>query len=115
MAEMNTIVAANLHSPRFSSSKFSAPKAVPHLVPRARLHDRLDRGLQSRLTLVVASPGAGKSMLLADWMAARPVRRLARRPGDNRPVRPRLPGRLPSGPAIGPGRILPSRSLPRPD
>ena len=60
MAEMNTIVAANLHSPRFSSSKFSAPKAVPHLVPRARLHDRLDRGLESRLTLVVASPGGGQ-------------------------------------------------------
>jgi LuxR family transcriptional regulator, maltose regulon positive regulatory protein len=66
--------AASPRSPRFPSSKFSAPRPVGHLVPRPRLHDYLDHGQQARLTLLVASPGAGKSMLLADWVAAHPER-----------------------------------------
>ena len=61
-------------APRFPSPKFLAPKPVPHLVARPRLHDRLDPGQQARLTLVVASAGAGKSLLLADWVAAHPDR-----------------------------------------
>jgi len=36
------------------------------------LHDRLTAGAAQRLTVVVGSAGAGKSVLLADWAAARP-------------------------------------------
>jgi LuxR family transcriptional regulator, maltose regulon positive regulatory protein len=61
-------------TPRFPSSKFHAPKLMPGLVRRPRLLDRLDRGDQVRLALVVGPAGAGKTMLLADWLAARPER-----------------------------------------
>ena len=61
-------------SPRFLSSKFRAPKLVPQLVRRSRLLDQLDRGEQVRLALLVGPAGAGKTMLLADWLAARPER-----------------------------------------
>jgi LuxR family transcriptional regulator, maltose regulon positive regulatory protein len=61
-------------SPRFPSSKFRAPKLMPGLVRRPRLLDRLDRGDQVRLALVVGPAGAGKTMLLTDWLAARPER-----------------------------------------
>ncbi len=61
-------------SPRFPSAKFRAPKVVSGLVRRSRLLDLLDRGEQVRLALVVGPAGAGKTMLLADWLAARPER-----------------------------------------
>jgi LuxR family maltose regulon positive regulatory protein len=43
-------------------------------VRRPRLLDALDRGEQVRLAMVVGPAGAGKTMLLADWLAARPER-----------------------------------------
>src|SRR6516164_690001 len=61
-------------TPRFPSSKFRAPKLMPGLVRRSRLLDRLDRGDQVRLALVVGPAGAGKTMLVADWLAVRPQR-----------------------------------------
>jgi LuxR family maltose regulon positive regulatory protein len=47
---------------------------MPGLVRRSRLLDQLDRGDQVRLALVVGPAGAGKTMLLADWLAASPER-----------------------------------------
>jgi LuxR family transcriptional regulator, maltose regulon positive regulatory protein len=64
----------NPRSPRLPTSKFRAPQVPSHLVHRPRLFERLDQGEQRRLTLVVGSPGAGKTMLLADWLASRPHR-----------------------------------------
>src|SRR6478736_708431 len=61
-------------TPRFPSSKFRVPRLMPGLVRRSRLLDRLDRGDQVRLALVVGPAGAGKTMVLADWLAARPQR-----------------------------------------
>jgi LuxR family maltose regulon positive regulatory protein len=61
-------------SPRFPSSKFRAHKLMPGLVRRSRLLDRLDRGDQVRLVLVVGPAGAGKTTLAADWLAANPER-----------------------------------------
>ncbi len=61
-------------TPRFPSSKFSAPPATSHLVSRSRLRDQLDRGAQHRLTLIVGPAGAGKTVLLADWLSSRPER-----------------------------------------
>ncbi len=59
-------------SPRFASSKFLAPKPASHVVRRVRLLEALDRGQRARLTLVVGPPGSGKTVLVADWLAARP-------------------------------------------
>ena len=57
---------------RFALAKFR-PTALPAtLVIRSALHDRLAAGAGQRLTVVVGSAGAGKSVLLANWAAARP-------------------------------------------
>jgi LuxR family maltose regulon positive regulatory protein len=57
--------------PRFALAKFR-PTALPAtLVIRPALHDRLAAGAGQRLTVVVGSAGAGKSVLLASWAAAR--------------------------------------------
>src|SRR5712691_3613259 len=74
MPEATVMAEPAPRSPRFPFSKFRAPKVGPGLVRRSRLLDRLDRGEQLRLALVVGPAGAGKTMLLADWLAARPER-----------------------------------------
>ena len=57
---------------RFALAKFR-PTALPAtLVIRPALHDRLAAGAGKRLTVVVGSAGAGKSVLLASWAATRP-------------------------------------------
>ncbi len=62
----------SLQSLRFALAKFR-PTALPAtLVKRSALHDRLAAGAGQRLTVVVGSAGAGKSVLLASWAAARP-------------------------------------------
>src|SRR5262249_19840583 len=71
-ATLNT--EAERRRPRFPCSKFRAPKLAPGLVRRPRLLQALDRGEQVRLGMVVGPAGAGKTMLLADWLAARPER-----------------------------------------
>ena len=74
MPQATAIAGPGPRSPRFPSSKFCAAKLVPGLLRRSRLLDQLDRGEQVRLTLVVGPAGAGKTMLLADWLAACPER-----------------------------------------
>ena len=74
MAQATVVAEPNPRNPRFPSSKFRAPKLVPQLVRRSRLLDQLDRGEQARLALVVGPAGAGKTILLADWLAAHPER-----------------------------------------
>lgn len=49
-------------------TKFYAPRWRPGLVSRPRLLERLERGTQSRLTLVSAPAGFGKTTLLAEWL-----------------------------------------------
>ena len=58
--------------PKFALTKFRPPTLPATLVSRSELHDRLTAGAGRRLTVVVGSAGAGKSVLLADWVAARP-------------------------------------------
>jgi LuxR family transcriptional regulator, maltose regulon positive regulatory protein len=53
-------------------TKFRPPALPATLINRSGLHDRLAEGADRRLTVVVGSAGAGKSVLLADWAAARP-------------------------------------------
>jgi LuxR family maltose regulon positive regulatory protein len=57
---------------RFALTKFRPPALPSTLVTRPGLHDRLTAGADQRLTIVVGSAGAGKSVLLSDWAAARP-------------------------------------------
>jgi LuxR family transcriptional regulator, maltose regulon positive regulatory protein len=57
---------------RFALAKFRPTTLPSTLVTRSELHDRLAAGASQRLTVVVGSAGAGKSVLLSDWAAARP-------------------------------------------
>ncbi|WP_411375729.1 LuxR C-terminal-related transcriptional regulator [Arthrobacter sp. MPF02] len=52
-------------------SKLMAPR-LRGAIARRRLHERLARGAQSRLTLVSAPAGFGKTTLLAEWLAPGP-------------------------------------------
>jgi LuxR family maltose regulon positive regulatory protein len=56
----------------FALSKFRPTTLPTTLVTRPELHDRLTAGAGRRLTVVVGSAGAGKSVLLSSWAAARP-------------------------------------------
>ena len=58
---------------RFALAKFRPPALPATLVTRSVLHERLSAGSGRRLTVVVGSAGAGKTVLLADWAAARPA------------------------------------------
>jgi LuxR family transcriptional regulator, maltose regulon positive regulatory protein len=59
-------------SARFALAKFRPTTLPTTLVDRPALHDRLTAGAARRLTVVVGSAGAGKSVLLSSWAAARP-------------------------------------------
>ena len=54
-------------------TKLYAPRPRPGLVPRPRLSERLSRGVESKLTLVSAPAGFGKTTLLAEWLASVPA------------------------------------------
>jgi LuxR family maltose regulon positive regulatory protein len=49
-------------------TKFYPPRSARALVPRPRLRDSLVRGTASKLMLVSAPAGFGKSTLLAQWL-----------------------------------------------
>ena len=51
-------------------TKLFIPRWRPGLVPRARLIERLNQGTERKLTLISAPAGFGKTMLLAEWLAA---------------------------------------------
>jgi LuxR family maltose regulon positive regulatory protein len=72
MAQSATIGRGSLGSTRFALTKFRPPAPPAVLINRPALHERLAEGADQRLTVVVGSAGAGKSVLLADWAAARP-------------------------------------------
>ena len=52
------------------TTKLYIPPVRPNLVPRPRLIQRLDEGLQlsHRLTLISAPAGFGKTTLLSEWI-----------------------------------------------
>jgi LuxR family maltose regulon positive regulatory protein len=54
-------------------TKLYVPKSRRGLVPRLRLTERLDRGAASKLMLVSAPAGFGKSTLLTEWLALGPA------------------------------------------
>jgi LuxR family maltose regulon positive regulatory protein len=75
-------------------TKLYVPRPRRDLVLRPRLSERLDRGTASKLVLVSAPAGFGKTTLLAEWLAARPTARadewlaawLSLDRGDNNPA-----------------------------
>jgi LuxR family maltose regulon positive regulatory protein len=71
------------------ATKLFVPRSHPHLVPRARLVELLQQGLERPLTLVSAPAGFGKTTLLAQWLAQSdlPVAWLSLEPEDNDPIR----------------------------
>ena len=71
------------------ATKLQVPRSRPGLVPRRRLADQLEEGLNRGLVLVAAPAGYGKSVLLSEWVRgmAQPVAWLSLDRGDNDPVR----------------------------
>ena len=54
------------------TSKITVPGVPGWLVPRPRLDKLMARGARGPMTTVTGPPGAGKTMALALWAAARP-------------------------------------------
>jgi len=52
------------------ATKFYAPRPRNGIVPRPLLTERLGRGVRSKLTLISAPAGFGKSTLVTEWIAA---------------------------------------------
>jgi LuxR family maltose regulon positive regulatory protein len=50
-------------------TKLYALPLRPNAVPRPSLIERLDEGLQSRLILVSAQAGFGKTTIVSEWVA----------------------------------------------
>ena len=72
-------------------TKLYVPRPRRSLVARPRLLERLGRGAESRLTLISAPAGFGKSTLVAEWLAASPgggpsAAWLSLDQGDNHPA-----------------------------
>ncbi len=53
---------------RLLRTKLFVPRVRAQCVPRPRLHARLDQGAATRLTLVCAAAGWGKTTLVTDWL-----------------------------------------------
>ena len=56
---------------RFALAKFRPTTLPATLLTRSALLGRLEEGAGKRLTVVVGSAGAGKSVLLSNWAARR--------------------------------------------
>ncbi len=71
------------------TTKLYIPPTRPELVPRPRLIERLNVGLNRKLTLISAPAGFGKTTLVRAWIAdcERPVAWLSLDEGDNDPTR----------------------------
>ena len=67
------------------ATKLYVPPPRPKVVSRPRLIERLNEGLQRKLTLISASAGFGKTTLVSEWVAScgRPVAWLSLDEGDN--------------------------------
>ena len=71
------------------ATKLYVPPPRPRAVLRPRLIERLNEGLQRRLTLISAPAGFGKTTLLGEWVAGgeRRAAWLSLDEGDNDPTR----------------------------
>ncbi|HXB65232.1 MAG TPA: LuxR C-terminal-related transcriptional regulator [Solirubrobacteraceae bacterium] len=78
-------------SPPTVATKLLVPLPARHLIERGRLYDVLDEGVTHGVVLLSAPAGAGKTVLLSSWIAARqlpgPPCWLSLDADDNDPVR----------------------------
>ncbi len=58
----------------FLRTKLLPPRAVPELLPRPRLTEKLQANINSTITLVAADAGCGKTTLIADFIRNQPRR-----------------------------------------
>jgi LuxR family transcriptional regulator, maltose regulon positive regulatory protein len=67
------------------TTKLFIPSPRPELVSRPRLLERLESGLATKLTLITAQAGFGKTTLLSEWISqcGKPVCWLSLDEGDN--------------------------------
>jgi len=72
MAEGAGAARAAARAARFARAKFRPPALPATLIKRPELHEQLTAGSGQRLTVVVGSAGAGKTVLLSGWAAERP-------------------------------------------
>ena len=73
------------------TTKLQLPSSIHPLVSRPRLLQRLDQGLEGKLTLLCAPAGSGKTTLFADWLHSShrqkmPVAWVSLDEGDNDPT-----------------------------
>jgi LuxR family maltose regulon positive regulatory protein len=70
-------------------TKFYVPRIRSNLVSRPRLIERLNAGLEKKLTVIAAPAGFGKTTLLSEWIPQSPrcVTWLSLDEGDNDPVK----------------------------
>ncbi len=71
LAQRSTTDRGVLHAARFALTKFRPTTLPATLLTRPALLGRLEAGASQRLTVVVGSAGAGKSVLLSSWVATR--------------------------------------------
>jgi LuxR family maltose regulon positive regulatory protein len=90
-------------------TKLYIPPIRPGLVSRPRLIERLNAGLQRKLTLVSAPAGFGKSTLVSEWVIGCPQSAawLSLDDGDNDPAC-FLVYLIAALRALGPSRNLPA-------
>ncbi len=71
------------------ATKLYIPQPQPRAVLRPRLTERLNEGLQRKLTLISAPAGFGKTTLVGEWVAGcdHPVAWLSLDEGDSDPTR----------------------------
>lgn len=69
---LRSVAARTSATPVFATAKFRPPSLPSTLVEREGLCDVLTAGVASRLTVVIGSAGAGKSVLLSSWASVRP-------------------------------------------
>jgi LuxR family maltose regulon positive regulatory protein len=70
-------------------TKLYIPPTRPEIIPRPRLIERMNDGLQRKLTLVSAPAGFGKTTLVSDWLRQLdvPAAWVSLDESDNNPVR----------------------------
>jgi LuxR family maltose regulon positive regulatory protein len=71
VAQRSTTQRGTTHNARFALTKFRPTTLPATLLTRSALLGRLEAGASRRLTVVVGSAGAGKSVLLSNWAATR--------------------------------------------
>ncbi len=80
------------HLNQLLATKLYIPSSCHALVPRPRLLERLNKGMERKLTLISAPAGFGKTTLLCEWLRspvgkAIPVAWISLDEGDNDPIR----------------------------